>query len=855
MPREAMAALNGTVPVHDESSLTNEATKMKFYLHMEHPPEFTMVVKLEDQHKKVQDILKLFTENYNKKYGEMTTLQPKEIYLQTQDGKNLCPTDSVLKIKEKSDVYVHPVSGMEPTENVLKQESNEILERKVGKSKQEEQKDVKDLSESMKTNLTLQQDAGTETSSKSEKSDAKSGSHRTNPKSGAKVKKKKKKTREEAIADKLQTDYKVHMEGDSGCLFGIDSEDDVDSDPSSKHSRYKLDMVVKPGEKTISIKAEQISDEEEADDGGDIMVKAKKFLEESKCKNAKEIYFKVLEENPKSKGALMGMALVYRRAGRTEEALEYLKQADEHHPYSYRINQLLGETYLDLNLSHEAVISYTICMRSKEKMSRKRLQDIQLGLCKSFLMAGKKIEGLKTLQNLLKENIEHQKALLEYASLIYSKTPLAHKESITMALTVLTQSKGKDKEAAVILIKILRHQNGMKYLQSEIHEAWNSVSALSFLCNQLRDHGAIPEATTIIKRAVEVEPENPKPLLNLMHICEIQDKHQEAIELALDYFKKNRGLNIAGVQCSSFVPLIECVKGSIYLNDASPGTSGIIITVEYPQDRGYSEDELYVLALLFTVVKILFVKGSFRILHGINRLLDPCYKDRDLHLTLIRNEAAYYATISQLMTIDMVPLPEDKKFIYFASDSHCLTTAWRSIIYKGSPHIIHPLLATGCKIWHLRPEGTFYPKENFFNMMKIVPKRATVIFNMGEIDCREGIIFAVEKCKYDSADEGISKVVDIYLKVMKKLKSLYNLKVFVHPVNPVLDLTRSMVKKFNLALEKAVREMPGLTWLDLADELLTKSGDALDPKYSLDETHLHPEYLHLLEKAINKKHS
>nr|XP_006817955.1 PREDICTED: uncharacterized protein LOC102802627 [Saccoglossus kowalevskii] len=283
--------------------------------------------------------------------------------------------------------------------------------------------------------------------------------------------------------------------------------------------------------------------------------------------------------------------------------------------------------------------------------------------------------------------------------------------------------------------------------------------------------------------------------------------------------------------------------------------AGIVITIQHPKDRPYTNDELYYLAILFTVVKVLFMKGSLSVLRGMTRLLDPCYKDRDLHKTLIRNEAAYYVTISRLMTIDINPVPASPKFIYFASDSHCLTPAWRSIQYKGSTHFIHPMLATGCKIWHLRPEGMFYPKENFFTIMKRVPKKSTVIFNLGEIDCREGIIYAVDKCKYDSLEEGINKVIEIYLTVVKKLKSLKRLKVFIHPVNPVMDITRQIVIKFNAMLKEAVEQTDGMTWLDFVDDLLVGSDRCLDPQYYLDETHLHPHYLPLLETALNRKTS
>ena len=72
-----------------------------------------------------------------------------------------------------------------------------------------------------------------------------------------------------------------------------------------------------------------------------------------------------------------------------------------------------------------------------------------------------------------------------------------------------------------------------------------------------------------------------------------------------------------------------------------------------------------------------------------------------------------------------------------------------------------PQLVTGLKIWHLRPESSFYPKVNFENVMSLsmytsyilvmyaVPEGSDIIFLLGEIDCREGFLVSVEKCKYE----------------------------------------------------------------------------------------------------------
>jgi hypothetical protein len=50
-------------------------------------------------------------------------------------------------------------------------------------------------------------------------------------------------------------------------------------------------------------------------------------------------------------------------------------------------------------------------------------------------------------------------------------------------------------------------------------------------------------------------------------------------------------------------------------------------------------------------------------------------------------------------------------------------------------------------MWHLRLSSSFYPKVQFWNTMKLLPRGSQITLLVGEIDCREGLLFAVEKLK------------------------------------------------------------------------------------------------------------
>lgn len=75
---------------------------------------------------------------------------------------------------------------------------------------------------------------------------------------------------------------------------------------------------------------------------------------------------------------------------------------------------------------------------------------------------------------------------------------------------------------------------------------------------------------------------------------------------------------------------------------------------------------------------------------------------------------------------------------------------------------------------------------------------------LGEIDCREGLLLAVDKLKYDTMEQAMAVLIGLYVRVLLCLIAQRRFEVFVHPVPPVLDETRHVVQPFNRALQREV---------------------------------------------------
>lgn len=164
------------------------------------------------------------------------------------------------------------------------------------------------------------------------------------------------------------------------------------------------------------------------------------------------------------------------------------------------------------------------------------------------------------------------------------------------------------------------------------------------------------------------------------------------------------------------------VSSSGSSGDGSSGSSSI----------EYSSSQLDMLALCFTAAKVLYVGGAVSRAAALARVLNRARAASkvELHTTLIRNEAAYFGCVYQLVTDHPPPAfgPQltsssssmagssqagaDAQSdgttqavagsgvppLYLCGDSHCLSAAWHYVSLRGERRLLQPLLVTGCKV-------------------------------------------------------------------------------------------------------------------------------------------------------------
>lgn len=346
---------------------------------------------------------------------------------------------------------------------------------------------------------------------------------------------------------------------------------------------------------------------------------------------------------------------------------------------------------------------------------------------------------------------------------------------------------------------------GLQELYRQLTPRESVAAAYVLLSGVCKDHSAMKPCIHLLETAVSFRvPNSANHALSLAHAYEVVGEYEAALQAMHQYSSQasaslSGGASTVSLSAQTLCQLVPPLKDSAipaadrclleWVNDAvevrsfdpqdeqfllpiiecAPGGEASRSSIE----ATFDDDGRSLLAMSFTAAKIYFLLGKFGRLVHLFRLVEPArlVSQQPLHTTDIRNEHAYYQSIAQLLAyrcqlfrsqvaiieggalamrkplqdIDESLLRAGGGPLYVLGDSHCLSAAWNVVTVAGQQRLLVPKLVTGVKQWHLRAESDFYPKANFFSAVDSIPDGADVILSVGEIDCREGMLMAVER--------------------------------------------------------------------------------------------------------------
>ena len=354
---------------------------------------------------------------------------------------------------------------------------------------------------------------------------------------------------------------------------------------------------------------------------------------------------------------------------------------------------------------------------------------VYMGVCHKNL--GKVNESAAITEMVLKRDEKHTDALLNYADLAARMGKNEDAVSILLRVIVLDQSC---EEAKKLLAKEVKTADGIDNIRVNLPASPETAPAYAFLGTVTRDAGAIKEHCELLRIASEQQPRSTSYALNYAHSLELVGRWEDCFR----YFEEFLPVCGETMNCHEILKIIKSQK-SVFGSASGVSQQRMQWVLETASARCHakvdgaaplnigkadnaarqklSDVALDLLALLFTLVKVLYNCGNLGVLPDLIKLIEPVRlaSKEELHKTSIRNEAAYYCCVAQLLGVDgprkCVWGAERQAAtgapIYVCGDSHALPPAWKVI----NKRLLVPKLVTGLKHWHLREESEFYPKK------------------------------------------------------------------------------------------------------------------------------------------------
>lgn len=374
----------------------------------------------------------------------------------------------------------------------------------------------------------------------------------------------------------------------------------------------------------------------------------------------------------------------------------------------------------------------------------------------------------------------------------------------------------------------------------------NFTAAYNNLARALAENPAhLDEAINYQKKAVALEPNSESLLDNLSISLYLNGNFNEAVETC------QKVLAINPIKWDSFERLLD--------NLLDLGEFDSLITIINTTLASTNKPSLQCLKKMYFLLELIhFGKKDYDLckqyLSKGNELYNlPLDEEPEKSLPL----RVYHNYFSFLVKYYYEHLAlYDKSYsevIYAIGESHCLAPTHVIVNLNNKNYQIQSNIISGCKIWHLITTYSNSYKTAFKITLAKIPVGATILFCLGEIDCRinKGIMEFYQKNPTINLDDHIAYMVRDYVSLLIKAASEF--KVIIQGVPaPRIDLSNHpleqqktflyIIKTFNQLL-KAECASNNIKFLDVYSLTANDQGTS-NELFHLDMYHLKPEYIH-----------
>ncbi|MEI7795921.1 MAG: tetratricopeptide repeat protein [Methylococcaceae bacterium] len=359
----------------------------------------------------------------------------------------------------------------------------------------------------------------------------------------------------------------------------------------------------------------------------------------------------------------------------------------------------------------------------------------------------------------------HWKAGNKNAALQLFEKALSIKPHLTQLYPIVAgfHNENQNLSAAILVL-----QKALEYNQNEIH---HMVDLGEFLCR----NNQIQEAITILKKAVQLAPENVNAWMNLGTVLQQKSEFKKAL------IAYEKALVILPTCTRSMVNKASALHNlgryeeaeKILLDTLEIDHSNVIALRNLGESFQSRNHLLEANIIYLKMIELKFDVDLTSLLLTINYylLLDYSAAHEFLQLSLptlnrpklkefkvVKNYVFYMSKLLDWWEtkIKNTGLSFDEQnqglpLLAVIGESHSLAAHRTNFEIQKKPHHCHAYWLGGIKMWHLAQTKSHLMKQCMVQILSKLPPDTSVMFTIGEIDCRldEGIWSAAKKHSED----------------------------------------------------------------------------------------------------------
>lgn len=437
--------------------------------------------------------------------------------------------------------------------------------------------------------------------------------------------------------------------------------------------------------------------------------------------------------------ALYECANIWSEAEKYYMAIDYYLHVYLIKPDYKNTLECIADCYSELKNHALALHIYRTMIKAIDDKEGIYVSNLKVKFALSLHHLGGHKEALDIFINVLNKDEDNYGALLGYSiSHLDSHDYLEASKSLLRLLVNHPLSKKIKK----LFAQCLKDPEAFEFVTSQIKISSSFHKIGNFLALTLKDNGLLKEAEHVFRIVVKESP-FPSYYLSLSHVIESQERLYDALDILKIYLKINPDSNVCGLYNSTIYNMIRLIsqkalaKGGAEIDSIFPSLPSKIKHKKLALNNQLTTDEESLLGIHITIMKLLYEVGCLHVIPSIVDILKPICDGRDFQISMIRSENMYYNFIKSLIPVKEIKLRRTLPSVHIIGDSNSLVPAWDTISYLKEERLIVPHLISSLKIWHLKSDCEYYTKKNFEIVMDSLPKKSTVIFVLGEKDCRD----------------------------------------------------------------------------------------------------------------------